>query len=176
MKQVSACLMCHVPCATHAALECSDRPDAFVCHGGAVQDQLNNVARFLEGRGLVEQALELATEPDYRFELAVQLGQLDTALSIAETADSEAKWRQLGELALANGQLQVLSSPLAAMLEQQTNVHRVASPACACVMASLTAGGMWGALASFWQGLTGPQVGFSMGRLWLRAGGDADEF
>lgn len=65
------------------------------------------MARFLEARGLPEQALELATEPDYRFELAVQLGQLDTALSIAETADSEAKWRQLGELALANGQLQV---------------------------------------------------------------------
>ena len=72
-----------------------------------MQDQLNDVARFLEARGLVEQALELATEPDYRFELAVQLGQLDTALSIAEAADSEAKWRQLGELALANGQLQV---------------------------------------------------------------------
>lgn len=68
---------------------------------------MNSVARFLEARGLVEQALELATEPDYRFELAVHLGKLDTALSIAEGADSEAKWRQLGELALANGQLTV---------------------------------------------------------------------
>ena len=68
---------------------------------------MNSVARFLEARGLVEQALALATEPDYRFELAVQLGQLDTALAIAETADSEAKWRQLGELALNNGQLDV---------------------------------------------------------------------
>ncbi|KAK9807397.1 hypothetical protein WJX73_000390 [Symbiochloris irregularis] len=71
------------------------------------KDQMNSVARFLEARGLVEQALELATEADYRFELAVHLGKLDTALAIAETADSEAKWRQLGELALANGQLTV---------------------------------------------------------------------
>ena len=49
----------------------------------------------------------MATDPDYRFELAVQLGQLDIALSIAETSDSEGKWRQLGELALSSGKLEV---------------------------------------------------------------------
>ena len=71
-----------------------------------VQDQLNNVARFLEGRGMTEEALEIATDADYRFELAVQLGRLETALQIAETSDSEGKWRQLGELALSTGKLQ----------------------------------------------------------------------
>lgn len=56
---------------------------------------------------MAEEALEIATDPDYRFELAVQLGQLDTALQIAEASDSEAKWRQLGELALSSGKLEV---------------------------------------------------------------------
>jgi coatomer subunit beta' len=30
------------------------------------QDQLNNVAKFLESRGLAREALEVATEPDYK--------------------------------------------------------------------------------------------------------------
>lgn len=36
------------------------------------QEQLNNVAKFLEARGLPEQALSVATDPDYCFELAVR--------------------------------------------------------------------------------------------------------
>ena len=65
------------------------------------------MARFLDGRGLTEEALEVATDTDYRFELAVQLGKLDLALDIAEEADSESKWRQLAELALSSGRLPV---------------------------------------------------------------------
>lgn len=34
---------------------------------------MNNVAKFLESRGMPEQALEVATDADYRFELAVQV-------------------------------------------------------------------------------------------------------
>jgi coatomer subunit beta' len=37
------------------------------------------VARFLESRGMIEDALEVATDPDYRFELAIQLGRLEVA-------------------------------------------------------------------------------------------------
>lgn len=37
------------------------------------------MARFLESRGMIEEALEVATDPDYRFELAIQLGRLDVA-------------------------------------------------------------------------------------------------
>lgn len=69
---------------------------------------MNSVARFLEARGRTADALEVATDPDYRFELAVQLSKLDVALEIAETADSEGKWRQLSELAMSSGKLQVL--------------------------------------------------------------------
>jgi len=76
-----------------------------------LQDQYNNVARFLEGRGLVSEALYIATDPDYRFELAVQLGELDLALSIAGESGTEHKWRQLGELALSAGKLDVRSCP-----------------------------------------------------------------
>uniref|UniRef100_A0A2P2MUN3 Uncharacterized protein n=1 Tax=Rhizophora mucronata TaxID=61149 RepID=A0A2P2MUN3_RHIMU len=39
----------------------------------------NSVAHFLESRGMVEDALEVATDPDYRFELAIQLGRLEVA-------------------------------------------------------------------------------------------------
>ena len=67
---------------------------------------MNSVARFLEARGRTADALEVATDPDYRFELAVQLSKLDVALEIAETADSEGKWRQLSELAMSSGKLQ----------------------------------------------------------------------
>jgi Coatomer WD associated region len=45
---------------------------ADIAHRHDMQDQLNNVAKFLEARGLPEQALSVATDPDYRFELAVR--------------------------------------------------------------------------------------------------------
>ncbi|KAF3649215.1 Coatomer subunit beta'-1 [Capsicum annuum] len=65
----------------------------------------NSVAHFLESRGMVEEALEVATEPDYRFDLAIQLGKLDIAKDIAVVAQSESKWKQLGELAMSAGML-----------------------------------------------------------------------
>jgi coatomer subunit beta' len=42
-------------------------------------EHLNSVARFLESRGMLEDALEIATDPDYKFDLAVQLGRLEIA-------------------------------------------------------------------------------------------------
>lgn len=36
-------------------------------------DLIDSVARFLESRDMVEEALEVSTDPDYRFELAMQL-------------------------------------------------------------------------------------------------------
>uniref|UniRef100_A0A0D3BML7 Uncharacterized protein n=1 Tax=Brassica oleracea var. oleracea TaxID=109376 RepID=A0A0D3BML7_BRAOL len=72
------------------------------------KDQHNNVAHFLESRGMVEEALEAATDPDYRFELAIQLARLDIAqVEIAVEAQSESKWKQLGELAMSSGKLQM---------------------------------------------------------------------
>ncbi|KAG6733793.1 hypothetical protein I3842_01G241200 [Carya illinoinensis] len=67
----------------------------------------NSVARFLESRGMIEDALEVATDPDYRFELAIQLGRLEVAKSIASEVQSESKWKQLGELAMSTGKLEM---------------------------------------------------------------------
>ena len=79
-----------------------------------LQEQRNAVARFLDARDMKQEALEIATDPDYRFDLAVSLGELGIALQLAEQSGSELKWRQLGELALSAGKLQVRtsSSPL----------------------------------------------------------------
>ncbi|RVW88020.1 Coatomer subunit beta'-2 [Vitis vinifera] len=67
----------------------------------------NSVARFLESRGMIEDALEVATDPDYRFELAMQLGRLEVAKDIATEVQSESKWKQLGELAMSTGKLEM---------------------------------------------------------------------
>ncbi|KAK4726607.1 hypothetical protein R3W88_031524 [Solanum pinnatisectum] len=67
----------------------------------------NSVAHFLESRGMIEEALEVATDPDYRFELAIQLGKLEIAKDIAIVAQSESKWKQLGDLAMSSGRLEM---------------------------------------------------------------------
>jgi len=38
-----------------------------------------SVAQFLESRGMLEDALEIATDPDCKLDLAVQLGTLEIA-------------------------------------------------------------------------------------------------
>ncbi|GJN29674.1 hypothetical protein PR202_gb17923 [Eleusine coracana subsp. coracana] len=69
--------------------------------------QYNSVAHFLESRGMLEEALEIATDADYKFDLAVQLGKLEIAKAIAIEAQSESKWKQLGELAMSTGKLEM---------------------------------------------------------------------
>ncbi|XP_062229104.1 coatomer subunit beta'-2-like isoform X1 [Phragmites australis] len=71
------------------------------------KEQHNSVAHFLESRGMLEEALEIATDPNYRFDLAVQLGSLEVAKEIAVEARSESKWKQLGELAMSTGKLEM---------------------------------------------------------------------
>ncbi|KIM41967.1 hypothetical protein M413DRAFT_27504 [Hebeloma cylindrosporum] len=67
------------------------------------KDQLNKVARFLEGRDLKELALRITTDSDHKFDLALSLDDLDTATEIARTVpenESEVKWKALGDRAL----------------------------------------------------------------------------
>ncbi|KDQ63948.1 hypothetical protein JAAARDRAFT_27621 [Jaapia argillacea MUCL 33604] len=67
------------------------------------KEQRNKVARFLEGRDLKELALEVTTDPDHKFDLALQLDDLDTAHEIALSvpeAEAESKWKSLGDRAL----------------------------------------------------------------------------
>ncbi|CBF70445.1 coatomer subunit beta' [Aspergillus nidulans FGSC A4] len=65
------------------------------------QDQMNKVARFLEGQGYKELALEVATDQEHRFELALALNNLDIALEIARAANAEHKWKVVGDAALS---------------------------------------------------------------------------
>lgn len=64
-------------------------------------DQLNKIARFLEGQGHKELALEVATDPEHKFDLALALGELPIALELAKEADVEHKWKTVGDAALA---------------------------------------------------------------------------
>ncbi|KAJ2813438.1 Coatomer subunit beta', partial [Coemansia sp. 'formosensis'] len=63
-------------------------------------DQRSKIAQFLEAEDMKELALEVTTDPEQRFDLAVQLNQLETAYALAEESDAEAKWRIVGDCAL----------------------------------------------------------------------------
>ncbi|KAG4414403.1 hypothetical protein IFR04_012466 [Cadophora malorum] len=65
------------------------------------QDQLNKIARFLEGQGHKELALEVATDSEHKFDLALALGHLQIALDLAKEADVEHKWKTVGDAALS---------------------------------------------------------------------------
>ncbi|KII94541.1 hypothetical protein PLICRDRAFT_169285 [Plicaturopsis crispa FD-325 SS-3] len=67
------------------------------------KDQLNKVARFLESKDLKEIALQVTTDPDHKFDLSLQLDDLDSALEIARSVpevEAETKWKALGDRAL----------------------------------------------------------------------------
>ncbi|KAJ1889065.1 Coatomer subunit beta', partial [Kickxella alabastrina] len=63
-------------------------------------DQRPKIAKFLEAEDMKELALEVTTDPEQRFDLAVQLNQLETAYKLAEESAAEAKWRIVGDCAL----------------------------------------------------------------------------
>ncbi|KAJ1885162.1 Coatomer subunit beta' [Kickxella alabastrina] len=63
-------------------------------------DQRPKIAKFLEAEDMKELALEVTTDPEQRFDLAVQLNQLETAYKLAEESTAEAKWRIVGDCAL----------------------------------------------------------------------------
>jgi len=69
------------------------------------EEQKNKIARFLEGQGYKDQALEIATDSEHRFELALGLGQLQIALQLAREADVEHKWKTVGDAALTSWDL-----------------------------------------------------------------------
>lgn len=67
------------------------------------KEQLNKVARFLEARGLKQLALEVSQDQDHKFDLAISLDDLQTALAITEAipqGEADAKWKVLGDRAL----------------------------------------------------------------------------
>jgi len=68
------------------------------------KDQLNKVARFLEGRDLKELAMQVTNDPDHKFDLSLQLDDLDVAVEIVRSVpenEAETKWKALGDRALS---------------------------------------------------------------------------
>lgn len=51
------------------------------------KDQRNRVAHFLEKQGFKPQALAVTCDPEHKFELALQLGDMKTAYTIAQEED-----------------------------------------------------------------------------------------
>jgi len=70
-------------------------------------EHYNRLARFLESQDLKEMALEVSQDPEHRFELALQLNKLDLAYEIAQSDKSSSRWKQLGDIALNNNDLEL---------------------------------------------------------------------
>ncbi|KAK9737135.1 Coatomer WD associated region [Popillia japonica] len=69
------------------------------------REHRTRVAHFLEKQGFKQQALAVSTDPEHRFELALALGDMNIAKSLALEANNPQKWSQLGELAASSNNL-----------------------------------------------------------------------
>ncbi|KAF8498938.1 coatomer beta [Hysterangium stoloniferum] len=68
------------------------------------KEHRNKVARFLEAQDLKELALQVTIDSDHKFELSLQLDDLDGAIEIARdipSPESDSKWKAIGDRALA---------------------------------------------------------------------------
>ena len=63
-------------------------------------DQLNKIARFLEGQGEKQLALEVTKDQEHRFDLALALNNLPIALEIARKRSVEHRWKIVGDAAM----------------------------------------------------------------------------
>lgn len=70
-------------------------------------EQLNKIARFLDGQGHKELALEVATDPEHKFDLALSLGELPIALDLARESNVEHKWKTVGDAALSRWDIEL---------------------------------------------------------------------
>jgi len=71
------------------------------------KDQRTRVAHFLEKQGFRRQALAVSQDPEHRFELALNLGELKTAYEIALQVQSDEKWNQLGQAANLQNEIEL---------------------------------------------------------------------
>ena len=82
------------------------------------RDQFSSIARFLESQGFKEEALHVSTDPEQKFDLALQLEKFEVAVQLMKeiaaaqdfadaSSDVQLKWKQLGDLALQKGNLKL---------------------------------------------------------------------
>lgn len=76
------------------------------------KEHRTRVAHFLEKQGFKQQALQVSTDPEHRFDLALQIGDLDTALVLARESDSPQKWSQLASIATSKNKFDLVKECL----------------------------------------------------------------
>ncbi len=67
-----------------------------------------SIIAYLQKKGYPEIALQFVQDPQARFELAIECGNLDVAVEMAKKLDRPKLWTRLGEEALAHGNHQVV--------------------------------------------------------------------
>lgn len=67
----------------------------------------NKIARFLDKQDQKELALSVTTDPDHKFDLALETDKFEVAHEIAKAQDSPFKWKQLGAIALSKCQFKL---------------------------------------------------------------------
>ena len=82
---------------------------------GIPESEYTKVARFLESQGFKEEAFAVTTDPDHKFDLALELGQIDTAHALLletpeedkDSTDTLGKWKRLSDAALKETNLEL---------------------------------------------------------------------
>lgn len=76
------------------------------------KEHRTRVAHFLEKQGFKAQALQVSTDPEHRFDLALVIGDLNTALELARESENPQKWSQLAEVATAQNNFDLVKECL----------------------------------------------------------------
>ncbi|KAG2381958.1 hypothetical protein C9374_005750 [Naegleria lovaniensis] len=73
------------------------------------QEEYNRLAKFLDAQGYKELAMQVTRDDEHKFEIALQLNDLNKAYEIIKVSKSalETKWKQLGQLALSQSNIKL---------------------------------------------------------------------
>jgi len=82
------------------------------------QTEYTTVARFLESQGFKEEAMAVTTDPDHKFDLALELSHIDVAHTLLgeteeeekDSTDTMAKWKRLSDAALKESNFELCES------------------------------------------------------------------
>lgn len=76
------------------------------------KEHRTRVAHFLEKQGFKEQALQVSTDSEHRFDLALQIGDLNIAIELARETENPQKWSQLAEVATKQNKFELVKECL----------------------------------------------------------------
>ncbi|XP_037957982.1 coatomer subunit beta' [Teleopsis dalmanni] len=72
------------------------------------KEHRTRVAHFLEKQGFKVQALQVSTDPDHKFDLALQTGDLGIAVKLARESENPQKWTQLADAASRRNNMELV--------------------------------------------------------------------